>query len=51
MSENKEYNPWKRTENEDLQVLSALDNTTEEQLAGFIDELLEIANKKEDDVA
>ncbi len=42
------YAPWERTEQADLQVQQALDQANEEQLAGFIDALLEQADKHGD---
>lgn len=42
------YAPWDRTENEDLRVMQALDQASETQLSGLIDELLAIADKQAD---
>lgn len=46
MQSNPAYSPWERTEADDLNVLQALDNASENQLAGFVDELLAVAEKQ-----
>lgn len=43
--ERKHYTPWSRTEEEDLQVQEALDKASANQMAGFVDELLDMADK------
>jgi hypothetical protein len=42
------YAPWERTEQEDLQIQNALDKASPAQMAGFIDALLEEADKQEE---
>lgn len=46
---NPHYAPWERTESEDLQVQEALDAATGAQLAGLVDELLEMSERLEPD--
>lgn len=42
------YSPWDRTEADDLGILQALDQVSEVQLSGFVDELLAMAEKQAD---
>ena len=41
----KHYAPWSRTEDEDLKVQKALDEASANQMAGFVDELLDMAER------
>lgn len=37
------YSPWERTEAEDDQITTALDKASDEQMAGFVDDLILLA--------
>lgn len=43
--EQNNYSPWERTENDDLQIMQALDQASENQFASLVDELLSIADE------
>lgn len=47
-SEQNNYSPWERTESEDLQIMKALDNVSENQFSSLVDELLSIADELPD---
>lgn len=42
----RQYSPWERTEGEDLQVQTALDEASANQMAGLVDELLDRAERE-----
>lgn len=39
------YAPWERTESDDLQILQALNQASEIQLSGLVDELLQMVDE------
>ncbi len=41
-----QYNPWERTEAEDVQIQNALDSAAPEQLSGFISDLIALAESR-----
>jgi hypothetical protein len=41
-----QYSPWERTETEDAQIQNALDSASPEQLAGFISDLVKLAESR-----
>ena len=43
MTSPRHYSPWERTEQEDQELQTALDSATPEQLSGFLDELIALA--------